>query len=79
MRIKKEFIIGAIVTVSLALLYWGFNFLKGESVFSNERVFIAIYDDVAGLEKANPITINGLQVGQVRDMYFTKDGTAQVV
>ncbi len=79
MRIKKEFIIGALVTISLALLYWGFNFLKGESVFSNERVFIAVYDDVAGLEKANPITINGLQVGQVRDMYFTKDGTAQVV
>lgn len=79
MKIKKEFIIGALVTISLALLYWGVNFLKGESVFSKERVFIALYDDVAGLEKANPITINGLQVGQVRDMYFTKDGSAAVV
>lgn len=79
MRIKKEFIIGAIVTISLALLYWGVNFLKGESIFSNERVFIAVYDDVAGLEKANPITINGLQVGQVRNMYFTTDGSANVV
>ncbi len=79
MRIKKEFIIGALVTISLALLYWGINFLKGESIFSNERVFIAVYDDVAGLEKANPITINGLQVGQVRNMYFTTDGSANVV
>ena len=79
MRIKKEFIIGALVTISLALLYWGINFLKGESIFSNERVFIAVYNDVAGLEKANPITINGLQVGQVRNMYFTTDGSANVV
>ena len=79
MKIKKEFIIGALVTISLALLYWGFNFLKGESVFSNERVFIAVYNDVAGLEKANPITINGLQVGQVRNMYFSKDGNARVI
>jgi len=79
LRIKKEFIIGALVTISLALLYWGINFLKGESIFSNERVFIAVYDDVAGLEKANPITINGLQVGQVRNMYFTTDGSANVV
>jgi len=79
LKIKKEFIIGALVTISLALLYWGFNFLKGESVFSKERVFVAIYNDVAGLEKANPVTINGLQVGQVRDMYFTNDGQAAVV
>lgn len=79
MKIKKEFIIGALVTISLALLYWGFNFLKGESVFTNERVFVAVYNDVAGLEKANPITINGLQVGQVRNMYFSKDGHAKVI
>jgi phospholipid/cholesterol/gamma-HCH transport system substrate-binding protein len=63
----------------MALLYWGINFLRGESVFSKERVFIALYDDVAGLKKSNPITINGLQVGQVRDMYFSKDGKARIV
>jgi len=79
LKIKKEFIIGALVTVSLALLYWGINFLKGESIFSNERVFIAVYNDVAGLEKANPIAINGMKVGQVRNMYFSNDNNAKVV
>ena len=61
------------------LLYWGFNFLKGHDVFSNERIFIAVYDDVAGLEKTNPVTVNGLNVGQVRNMEFSTDGQAKVV
>ena len=79
MKLSKEFKIGLVVTISFALLYWGINFLKGNDVFSNERVFIAVYDDVAGLEKTNPVTINGLGVGQVRNMWFTDDGQAMVV
>lgn len=79
MKISKEIKIGIVVIVSLALLYWGFNFLKGEDIFSKERVFFAVYKDVAGLAKANPVKINGLVVGQVRDMYFSKDGKANII
>ena len=79
MRLSKEFKIGIVVTVALALLYWGVNFLKGKDVFSNERIFVAVYSDVAGLEKTNPITINGLRVGQVRNMTFSNDGEARVI
>ncbi|MCF8379169.1 MAG: MlaD family protein [Bacteroidales bacterium] len=78
MKLSKEFKIGLIITAALALLYWGINFLKGEDIFSNEKVYLAIYKDVAGLEKANPVTINGLNVGQVRDMYFSSGGNANV-
>jgi len=78
-KISKEFIIGLIVTVTLALLYWGFNFLKGEDVFTNDRVFYAVYADVGGLTKANPVSINGLNVGQVRDMYFLDNQSSQVI
>ena len=79
MKLNKEFKIGLIITAALVLLYWGFNFLKGKDVFSSERIFIAVYDDVAGLEKTNPIIINGLNVGQVRDMYFSGAGNSKVV
>jgi len=79
LKLSKEFKIGLIVIFSLALLYWGFNFLKGEDVFSKERIFIAVYKDVGGLDKANPVTINGLTVGHVRDMNFSRDGKANVV
>jgi phospholipid/cholesterol/gamma-HCH transport system substrate-binding protein len=79
LKLSKEFKIGLIVIISLAVLYWGFNFLKGEDIFSNERVFIALYKDVGGLDKANPVTVNGLTVGHVRDMNFSNDGKANVV
>ncbi len=79
MKLSKEFKIGLIVTVALALLYWGFNFLKGEDIFSNDRVFYAVYKDVGGLERTNPVKINGLNVGRVRDMFFKSDGTPSVV
>lgn len=79
MKISKEFNIGLIVLVALGLLYWGFSFLKGEDVFSKERVYVAVYNNVGGLGKANPVFINGLRVGQVRDMYFRSDVSSEVV
>ena len=79
MKITKEFKIGFIVLVALGLLYWGFSFLKGEDVFSKERVYIAVYNNVGGLGKANPVFINGLRVGQVRDMYFRSEVSSEVV
>ena len=79
MKLTREFKIGIVVTIALALLYWGINFLKGMDIFSNERVFYAVYNDVGGLEKANPVKINGLNVGQVRNMYFTMDGQSNIV
>jgi phospholipid/cholesterol/gamma-HCH transport system substrate-binding protein len=79
LKLSKEFKIGIIVVISLALLYWGFNFLKGENIFSKERIFVSIYKDVSGLNKANAVIINGLNVGHVRDMYFSRNGGANVI
>jgi phospholipid/cholesterol/gamma-HCH transport system substrate-binding protein len=79
LKINKEFKIGFVILVALGLTYWGFNFLKGEDVFSRERVYVAVYNNVGGLGKANPVFINGLRVGQVRDMYFQSERTSEVV
>jgi len=79
LHISKEFKIGLIVTVSIALLYWGFNFLKGENIFTKERIYYAVYQDVGGLVRANPVSIKGVKVGQVSDMYFSDDGNANVI
>ncbi len=76
---SKEFKIGIVVTIAFALLYWGINFLKGMDIFSNDRILYAVYEDVGGLERANPVKINGLSVGQVRNMYFSKDGDAKII
>ena len=65
--------------MALILLYWGFNFLKGKDIFSNELVYYSVYKDVTGLEKSNPVLINGLEIGRVRSMNFTSPGAQDVI
>lgn len=69
----KEVKVGIIVLVGVALLYVGINYLKGNSVFSNERTYYAIYDRINGLQPSNPVMINGFVVGQVKSINMLSD------
>ncbi|MFY0599970.1 MAG: MCE family protein [Cyclobacteriaceae bacterium] len=62
---SKQFKVGLIALVSGAVLYWGFNFLKGNDFFSPTDKYFVIYDNVDGLNKSNPVIINGWAVGRV--------------
>ena len=61
---------GIVAIASLALLYWGFNFLKGKDVLSKKRVLYAVYERIDGLSAARPINLNGYQIGQVNRIGF---------
>lgn len=39
--------------------------MKGKSLFTTDNIFYAKFDNVEGLEASNPVSINGLKVGQV--------------
>jgi phospholipid/cholesterol/gamma-HCH transport system substrate-binding protein len=60
--------IGIMAVVGIVLLVLGFNFLKGKNLFTKKRLIYAKYQDVQGLAKANPVVINGLQVGRIEDL-----------
>ena len=62
---SKEFKVGLIALIAGALLYYGFNFLKGNDFFSPTNKYYVLYDNVDGLNKSNPVIINGLAVGRV--------------
>jgi len=79
MKITKETKIGIIFIVASVLLFWGYNFLKGKDVFTKERVFYAKYYDVSGLEKADPIFINGLRAGLVRSLKFEENNSGRII
>ena len=53
---SKEFRIGLIALVSGAILYYGFNFLKGIELFSDNAKYFVLYDNVDGLSKSDLIT-----------------------
>ncbi|MEQ9304265.1 MAG: MlaD family protein, partial [Marinoscillum sp.] len=62
---SKEFKIGLITIIAGALLYYGFNFLKGSDLFSPSNRYSATYTNVSGLNVSTPIYYNGLPVGRV--------------
>ncbi|WP_420317995.1 MlaD family protein [Ekhidna sp.] len=62
---SKEFKIGVITIVAGALLYYGFNFLRGSDLFSPSNRYYATYTNVSGLNVSNPVYFNGLPIGRV--------------
>lgn len=79
MKISKELKVGVLVTVAIGLLIYGFNFLKGKNLFSTERKFYAIYQNINGLVEANAVSINGFKVGQVRKIEFMPGNTGRIL
>ncbi len=79
MKVSREFKVGLIAIIAMVLLYWGFNFLKGQDVFENKKVVYAIYDRVEGLTAAKPVYVNGFKIGMVDDIYFHPDGSGKLI
>ena len=79
MKKSNELLIGLFVCFTLAVLYWGVNFLKGENLFSQKRYFYAVYHNINGLTISRPVTINGFRVGQVSNITFSSQQQANLI
>ena len=75
---KKEALIGLLVIVALAILYFGVEFLKGVNIFKPANYYTASYTNVAGLQTSAPVMLNGFKVGQVRDIRYEYDNPGHV-
>ena len=78
MKISKEIKTALLVIGSLALLIWGYNFLKGKDLFSSNQTFYVNYDNVEGLNQASTVTINGMIVGKVNSIFMNNEGSITV-
>lgn len=79
MKITKEIKIALIAIVSIVLLFFGMNFLKGMSLFSNGDSYYITFKDISGLSSSSPIFANGYRVGVVRDVNFDYEHNGDVV
>lgn len=75
MKLSNETKVGVLAVAAILVLVLGFNFLKGQNVFSRPPVLYARFTEVGGLEKSNQVKINGLPVGTV---YNIKQGDKEV-
>lgn len=69
----KEAKIGIISIISLALLYFGINYLKGINLFQPVNHYNVVFTNVKDVTISSPVFIDGFKVGLVRNMTFDYD------
>ena len=79
MKISREVKTAVLVISGILLFIFLFNYLKGENLLDSTRTYYALYDNVEGLAPSTPVTINGMNVGKVKDIAFKGDGTGKLL
>ncbi|MFT6844443.1 MAG: phospholipid/cholesterol/gamma-HCH transport system substrate-binding protein [Flavobacteriales bacterium] len=79
MKISKEFSIGLIVLLTIAVAIYGINYLKGADIFDTQSNYYAVYNNIDGLEKGNPVTLNGFQIGMVKNIQIPASNQQQLL
>jgi phospholipid/cholesterol/gamma-HCH transport system substrate-binding protein len=66
--VSKEIKVGLLAIVAIAALVIGYNFLRGSNVLSSNHTYYATYPRVDGLNVGALVALNGIKVGQVKEM-----------
>lgn len=79
MKLSKEIKVGFVAIFAMAILVWGYNFLKGKNILFSSKIIYTQYPSVGGLVKSSPILVNGFQVGVVNDIYFNPNQSGNII
>jgi len=70
MKYSKEVRTALVTIATLVAFVWGYNFLKGNDIFSKQRVYYSVFENAGGLVTSAPVLANGYKVGLVKSIYF---------
>jgi phospholipid/cholesterol/gamma-HCH transport system substrate-binding protein len=79
MKLSREFKIGFVALLAVALAIWGINYLKGINIFKSTDHYYAVYGNVKGLVENAVVYLNGYKVGSVSKIEFDKDNVNKIV
>ena len=79
MKSKAYIRVGILFLAAVIVIFWGINYLKGRDLLSFEKHFFSRYERIGGLARSSPVTINGFQVGQVRDIDLTPEADQPIL
>ena len=61
-KLSKEFQIGILVIVTIAITFFGVNYLKGINIFNPTNYYYLKFDRINGLVETNPVNVKGYKV-----------------
>lgn len=79
MKYTREIKVAIVSLGTLFAFVWGYNFLKGNDIFSKQRIFYTVLKDAGGLNTSAPIMANGYKVGLVKSIYFEPEGKHNLI
>jgi phospholipid/cholesterol/gamma-HCH transport system substrate-binding protein len=72
--VSKEIKVALFVIVVAAIFIFGLNFLKGKGFFDDNSRYFAIFEQVGGMYKSDPIVVNGYQIGKMGELTLISEG-----
>ena len=75
----KEVKIALTAILGIVVLFYGLQFLKGLTIFSNDDSYYVTFTDVSGLSSSSPVYANGYKVGVVRDIVYDYSPQGKIV
>jgi phospholipid/cholesterol/gamma-HCH transport system substrate-binding protein len=79
MKLRREIKIGAYLVIVLLGFIIGINYIKGKDIFRKHRTYYATYTQIAGLVEAAPVSVNGLNIGNVSKIDFIPNSSQIIV
>ena len=79
LKFSKESKVGIIILAAIAIFYFGINYLQGINLFSPSKNYFAKFNNADMLLTSAPVTLSGLQVGVVEDIFFKEGNTNLVI
>ncbi|MBN2212860.1 MAG: MCE family protein [Bacteroidales bacterium] len=79
MKLSRELKIGIVAIITIALLIWGINFLKGIDIFKSSDTYYSLYDNIGGLIESGVIYLNGFRIGNVSEIKYDSQSARIIV
>lgn len=70
MKYSSEFKIGIVGLVTILVIIWGINYLKGINILSSTTTVYALYPRIDGLEASANVMMDGYKIGTVDKVDF---------
>ncbi|GAB6393788.1 MAG: mammalian cell entry protein [Bacteroidales bacterium] len=75
---SREAKIGIVSIVSIGLLYFGINYLKGINLFKPVNHYYVSFDNVKDVTISTPVFVEGFKIGLVRSMSYDYSATDKI-
>ncbi len=70
---KINFVVGLVILVALFILMFGIHFLKNSVPGEKKDIYFAVFQEVSTLQKGDPVKLNGVSMGRVKDIELWKN------